>query len=322
MAILITGGMGFIGVGLAHELVAKGQDVILFDIAIRPERVADIKDNVKIIQGDLKVWPEVMNVVKDNNVEDIFHLGAMLSVPSEGNPWGSFQTNVAGIMYMLEAARLFEAKKVIFPSSIASYGLDTGEVITDTTLQRPATVYGVSKVYGELLGRFYRRRFDIDFRSLRYCGVIGPGVKTPGIVQYNAWMIENAALGKPYECFVTEDSYSPVTYFKDAIHATLLLYEAPAENIKTVCYNINEFSPAPTAKELELTIKKFIPDLKVTYKPDPVAMAFQRSQTMKVIDDSRAREEWGWQPQFSNLEGIVADFINEVRTRPEYYGLA
>jgi len=322
MSILITGGMGFIGVGLAHELVAKGEDVILFDIVTRPERVADIKDNVRIIHGDLKVWPEVMNVVKDNKVKDVFHLGAMLSVPSEGNPWGSFQTNVAGTMYVLEAARLFGVNRLIFPSSVASYGLDTGEVVTDVTLQRPITMYGASKVYGELLGRFYRRKFDLDFRSLRYGGVIGPGVKTPGIAQYNAWMIENAALGRPYECFVTEDTSGPVTYFKDAIHATLQLYEASRENIKTVCYNISEFSPAPTAKELELTIRKFIPDLKVTYKPDPVVMAFYQNQSMKSIDDRCAREEWGWQPRFSNLEDMVADFINEVRTRPQYYGLA
>jgi threonine 3-dehydrogenase len=322
MSILITGGMGFIGVGLAHELAAKGEDIVLFDIVTRPERVADIKDNVRIIQGDLKVWPEVMNVVKDNKVKDIFHLGAMLSVPSEGNPWGSFQTNVAGTMYVLEAARFFDVNKVIFPSSVASYGLDTGEVVTDVTLQRPITMYGASKVYGELLGRFYRRKFDLDFRSLRYGGVAGPGVKTPGIAQFYAWMIENAALGLPFECFVTEDTANPVTYFKDAIRATLMLFEAPRENIKTVCYNINEFSPSPTAKELELTIKKFIPDLKVTYKPDPVVMAFHKNQTMKVIDDSRAREEWAWQPQFSNLEDMVTDFINEVRTRPEFYGLA
>ena len=322
MSVLITGGTGFIGVGLAHELVAKGQDVVLFDIVIRPERVADIKDNVKIIQGDLKVWPEVMNVVRDNKVEDIFHLGAMLSVPSEINPWGSFQTNVVGTMHMMEAARLSGVKKLIFPSSVASYGLDTGEVVTDVTLQRPVTIYGASKVYGELLGRFYRRRFDLDFRSLRYGGVIGPGVKTPGIAQFYPWMIENAALGKPFECFVTEDTANPVTYFKDAIRATLQLYEAPRKNIKTVCYNINEFSPSPTARELELTIRKFIPDAKVTYKPDPVVMAFHKNQTMKVIDDRRAREEWGWRPLFSKLEDMVADFINEVRTRPAYYGLA
>jgi len=322
MSILITGGTGFIGVGLAHKLVERGKDVVLFDIVPQTKRVADIKDKVKVVQGDLKVWPEVMNVVNENNVEDIFHLGAMLSVPSEGNPWGSFQTNVAGTMYVLEAARLFGVKRVVFPSSVASYGLGTGEVITDETLQRPITMYGAGKLYGELLGRFYRRKFGLDFRCLRYCGVIGPGVKTPGVAQYNAWMIENAILGKPFECFVTEDTTVPVTYFKDAIHATLMLYDAPKERIKTISYNISEVSPAPTAKELELTIKKFIPDVKVTYKPDPLVMEFYRNQSMKVIDDCRAREEWGWQPLYTDLEKVVADFIQEVKTRPEFYGLA
>ena len=322
MSILITGGTGFIGVGLAQKLVERGKEVILFDIAPQTERVAELKDRVKIVRGDLKVWPEVMNVVKENNVEDIFHLGAMLSIPSEGNPWGSFQTNVAGMMYVLEAARLFGVKRVVFPSSTASYGLGTGEVITDETLQRPITMYGISKVYGELLGRFYRRKFNLDFRCLRYCGVIGPGVKTPGVAQYNAWMIENAILGKPFECFVTEDTTVPVIYFKDAIHATLMLYDAPKEQIKTVSYNISEVSPAPTAKELELTIKKFIPEAKITYKPDPLVMEYYRNRSMKVIDDTRAREEWGWKPMYSSLEEIVADFIQEVRTRPKFYGLA
>ena len=322
MSILITGGTGFIGVGLAQKLVERGKEVILFDIAPQTERVAELKDRVKIVRGDLKVWPEVMNVVKENNVEDIFHLGAMLSIPSEGNPWGSFQTNVAGMMYVLEAARLFGVKRVVFPSSTASYGLGTGEVITDETLQRPITMYGISKVYGELLGRFYRRKFNLDFRCLRYCGVIGPGVKTPGVAQYNAWMIENAILGKPFECFVTEDTTVPVIYFKDAIHATLMLYDAPKEQIKTVSYNISEVSPAPTAKELELTIKKFIPEAKITYKPDPLVMEYYRNRSMKVIDDRRAREEWGWKPMYSSLEEIVTDFIQEVRTRPKFYGLA
>ncbi|HEY82505.1 MAG TPA: NAD-dependent epimerase/dehydratase family protein [Dehalococcoidia bacterium] len=322
MSILITGGTGFIGVGLARQLVERGKEVVLFDIAPQTERLADLKDKVKVVRGDLKVWPEVLNAVRENGVEDIFHLGAMLSVPSEQNPWGSFQTNIAGTTYVLEAARLFGVKRVIFPSSIASYGLDTDEVITDVTLQRPITMYGIGKVYGELVGRFYRRKFGLDFRCLRYCGVIGPGVKTPGIAQYNAWMIESAVLGRPFECFVTEDTAVPVTYFKDAIHATLMLYDAPKEQIKTVCYNISEVSPAPTAKELELAIKKFIPEAKVTYKPDPLVMEFYRNQSMKAIDDTKARQEWGWQPLYKSLEDIVADFIQEVRTRPQFYGLA
>ncbi|HUV76279.1 MAG TPA: NAD-dependent epimerase/dehydratase family protein, partial [Dehalococcoidales bacterium] len=110
MSILITGGTGFLGAGLARKLLKQDENVVLFDVFPRMERVSDIKDKVKVVQGDLKVWPEVLNAVKDNKVEGIFHLGAMLSLPSEDNPWASFQTNVAGTMYILEAARLFGVK--------------------------------------------------------------------------------------------------------------------------------------------------------------------------------------------------------------------
>ena len=322
MSILITGGTGFIGIGLTHKLVERGEDVVLFDIVPQSERVADIKDKIKVIQGDLKVWPEVLNAVKNNSVEGIFHLGSMLSLPSEENPWASFQTNVAGTMHVLEAARLFGVKRMVFTSTAATYGLGTTEVITDDTLQRPITMYGAGKLYGELLGRFYHRKFGLDFRALRYCAVMGPGVKTIAVTQYNPWMVENAALGKPYECFVSEDTAIPVTYFKDAIRAIEMLYYAPKEKIKTMCYNISGVSPAQTAKALELAIKKIIPEAKITYKPDPVTMEFFRNQTIKVIDDSQAREEWGWEPLYTDFEKLVADFIQEVRTKTEFYGLA
>lgn len=322
MSLLITGGTGFIGAGLARKLVEKGEDVVLFDIAPRIERVADIKDKVKVVQGDLKVWPEVLNVVKENNIEGIFHLGAMLSVPSEENPWASFQTNAAGTMYVLEAARLFGVRRVVFASTGGTYGLGTTGVITDETPQRPISMYGIGKLYGELLGRFYRRKFDLDFRCIRYWSVIGPGVRTMAISQFASWMVESAALGKPFECFVAEDVALAVTYFKDAVRATEMLYDAPKEQIKTICYNVAGTSPAQSAKRLELVIKKFIPDAKITYKPDPLVMEIFRSMKRKVIDDSRAREEWGWEPLHTNLEKIVSDFIQEVRTRPKLYGLA
>jgi threonine 3-dehydrogenase len=321
MSILITGGTGFIGVGLAHRLVEKGEKVVLFDIAPRSERAAGIKGNIKIVQGDLKVWPEVMNVVKDNNVTGIFHLGSMLSLPSEENPWASFQTNVAGTMYVLEAARLFGVKRMVFSSTAATYGLGIGEVVTDETLQRPINMYGAGKLYSELLGRFYHRKFGLDFRAVRYLAVMGPGVKTMAITQYNAWMVENAALGKLFECFVTEDTAIPVIYVKDAIRAAETLYEAPQAQIKTMCYNIAGVSPAQTAKELETAVRKFIPDADITYKPDKVAMELMQSLPIKVLDDTRAREEWGWQPQYTDYEKVVEDFIQEVKTRPGYYGL-
>ncbi len=115
MAILITGGTGSVGSGLARRLVEKGeQNLVLFDLAPRPDRVLDIKESVKIVQGDLTVWPEVLNVVRENNIDGIFHLGSLLSGACEANPWAGYQTVVTGTMHVLEAARLFDVKRA-FP---------------------------------------------------------------------------------------------------------------------------------------------------------------------------------------------------------------
>ncbi len=324
MPILITGGTGFIGAALARTLVERGEDVILFDVAPRIERVADIRDKVKVVRGDLQVWPEVLNVIQENKVEGIFHLGSMLSGPAEENPWAAFQTIAAGTMHVLEGARLFGVKRIVFSSTSATYGLGTSGVITDETIQRPITIYGAGKLFGEHLGRFYRRKFGLDFRCLRYFAVIGPGAKPTPVVAYNSYMIENAALGKPYECIVSEDAAVPITYFKDAVRATEMLYDAPEEKIKTICYNIAGVSSAKTAKELALAVKKFVPEARITFKPDPEFMKFFREffASMRVFDDSRAREEWGWKPEYTDLEKLVEDFLREVRTRPQWYGLA
>ena len=319
MSILITGGTGWVGTGLAHRLVERGEDLILFDIAPQMERVADIKNNVKVVQGDQTVWPEVLNVVKENNVEGVFHLGTLHSSPL--HPWAVYEGNVAGIMHVLEAARLFGVKRVVFTSSMMTYGLGIPtETITDETLQRPASEYGVTKLYGELTGRYYRKTFDLDFRCMRYPNIFGPSVKISKKLQYIAWMIQSAALGRPVECSVSEDTKLPVLYYEDAMRATQMLYDAPKEQIKTVCYNVVGVFPSLTAKEVELAIKKFIPEAKFTYKPDPWVMDYYRS--INNIDDSRAREEWGWKPLYVDFEKIVADFIKEVRSKPEYYSLA
>lgn len=324
MPILITGGTGFIGAELARRLVARGEDIILFDIFPRTELVADIKDRVKIVRGDLQVWPEVLNAIRENKVEGIFHLGSMLSGPSEDNPWLAFQTITMGTMHVLEGARLFGVKRLVFASTSATYGLGTGEVITDETLQRPITIYGASKLYGELLGRFYRRKFGLDFRALRYFSVIGPGGRPTPVVAHNTFIIQNAALGIPYECVVSEDVAVPITYVKDAARATEMLYYAPEKQIKTICYNVAGMSSARSAKELELAVKKLIPEARISYRPDPEFMKFYRQffGQMKVFDDGRAREEWGWQPVYTDLDKLVEDFVREVRTRPHLYGLA
>lgn len=321
MSILITGGTGFLGALLARRLIERGEDVILFSRSPRFNRLDDIKHGFIFIQGDLAVWPEVFNAVKENRVDGIMHFGAMLSTPSEQNPWACFHTNVMGTMHVLEAARLFNVNRFFFASTSGTYGLGIGQTVTEETIQRPTSAYGSSKLYGELLGRFYLRKFGLDFRCLRYCGVIGPGAKSMMVSQYNSWMIESAVLGKPFECFVTEDIQIPVTYYKDALRATEMLYYAHREQIETVCYNVVGISPAQTVKELELAIKKFIPKSRITYKPDPAIMDFFRSYPVKAIDDSQARKEWGWTPLYTDFEKIVEDFIEEVRERPKIYGL-
>jgi len=207
----------------------------------------------------------------------------------------------------------------VFASSIATYGLDTTSLITDDTLQRPTTMYGIGKLYCEHLGMFYRNRFGLDFRSVRYPSVIGPGVKTPGVAQYNPWMIEHAALGKSYECFVTEETKAPIMYFKDAAICIDLLYQAPKEKIKTVNYNVAGVTPVQTAKELEGMIKKFVSGFQVTYRPDPKVMEFYQNFHVEVYDDSRARKEWEWNSRYPNFEMVVRDFIEEVRRNPERY---
>ena len=324
MSILITGGTGFLGAGLARKLLEQGEDVVLFDVFPRLGRIPDIEDKVKVIQGDIKVWPEVLNAVRDNKVEGIFHLGAMLSLPSEENPWASYQTNVAGTMHVLEAARLFDVKRLVFASSGGTYGLGISDVLTDETIQRPINMYGIGKLFGELLGRFYRRKFGLDFRCVRYCGVvIGPGYTTKALPIYIPWMIEHAALGRPgpFECWVSEEVPIQIMYFKDVVEGTKMLYYAPKENIKTICYNLAAGTQLPTVKDVEIAIKKFIPEAQFTYKPDPVTMEIMHSLESQRVDYSRASEEWGWDPQYTDYEKIIEDFIHEARTNPERYGL-
>lgn len=321
MSVLITGGTGFIGAELARLLVDRGEEVVLFDIALNYTRIKGIEEKVKLVQGNLAYSSEVFNVVKNNRVKGIYHLGAMLSVPSNANPWASFQVNVCGTVHILEAARLFDVEKVVFASTAATYGLGTGRVITDETIQRPTIMYGIGKLYGELLGMFYKNRFGLDFRSARYPAVIGPGVNTPGVAQYNAWMIESAALGRPYKCFVSEETKCPVMYFKDAAICMDLLYKAPVEKIKTVNYNVAGVTPVRTAKELELAIRKFVPDFQVTYQPEPEIMEFFKVFNVEVYDDTKAREEWGWESHYPDFEKVVEDFLEEVRRHPERYGL-
>ncbi len=308
MATLITGGAGFVGLEVARQLLDAGEtDLTLFSRNPSPARLGDLADRVNAVAGDVGNFSHVLDVVKATQAEVIYHLGAMLSVPSDADPASAIQTNAMGTFYVLEAARLFDVRQVIFSSSIGSYGRDIeGETLTDTTLQRPMLFYGATKAFGEHMGLVFKRKYGLDFRGIRYPSVIGPGVTTPGMVQYTSWMIEESAKGNPFTVWTTPETRVPVMYITEAATATVQLARAPLENIKMVNYLVDGAKPTPNAGEIADAVRARIPTARIDFVPDPdKPMLHGRSQT---IDDSRARAEWGWQPTH-DLARMIDEFL-------------
>ena len=177
MATLITGGTGFIGAEVVRLLLEKGEtNLVVFDINPSTKRLDDVADQVEIVRGDLGNFSHVLNAVKNAQPSVIYHLGGMLSVPSDADPGAAIRANALGTFHVLEAAKLFEVSQVLFSSSIGTYGLDIQDkVIDDHTLQRPQLFYGATKLFCEDMGLFYKRKYNLDFRCVRYPGIVGPG---------------------------------------------------------------------------------------------------------------------------------------------------
>ena len=319
MSILITGGSGLIGASLTRMIVELGERPTLFDIAPIHPILRTIESKFKFFQGSLDSLPELLSIIKMESVDTIFHLGGMLSIPSEKRPWASFQSNVVGTFNVLEAARLEKVDKVIYSSTIATYSKDIqSNVIDDFTLQRPTTMYGATKVFGELLGRVYARKFGIDFRGVRLPSVVGPGVKTAHMSIYHAWTIEEPLKGNPYEIYVEPETRIPAIYFKDAVRALWLLSKAKREQIKTILYTIAGLTPAYSAKELAEVVCSKIPGARLTFKPDLTLMELVKEIGTLQFDEERARSEWEWKISYS-LPEMVDDFIEEFNQNRSVY---
>jgi threonine 3-dehydrogenase len=318
MGVMVTGGTGLLGAGLLRLLLEKGEeDVVAFDRNPAKKNLDDLAERVTFVQGDLGIFSHVLEAVSHHRPRTIYHLGAMLTIPSNADPPSAFQANVAGTFHVLEAARLFKVEKILFASSIGSYGLDIkAEVIDDFTVQRPRSMYGVSKVFGENLGRYYKSRYRLDFRGLRYPGIIGPGFRVPSLAQYASQMIEESVRGRPFTLQMAQDVKHPLLYFKDAALAMIKLAEAPESDIEMVTYLINGVEPLKTSQELVDIVNARLPEARLDFAPDPELTQLYYDQ--RPIDDRCAREEWGWQPEYGH-ERWMDDFIAELREHPERY---
>lgn len=312
MSILITGGTGFIGAEIVRMLVGQGRtDVIVAHRSGNFDRIADVVDQVQTVQADLGDDAAIEKLVADTAPTQLFHFGATLTGPGEADPQNLLQSNVSGVITLFEAARKAGTEQIIFASSIGTYGRDLkrGEPVDDRSLQRPNTIYGVTKVFAENLGAWYRGKYGLDFRGLRYPSIVGPGVTTKSLAQYTSWMIEAAGTGEPFSVWTGPETVIPILYYKDAAKAALDLAAAPLADIKTINYLVDGARPTPNAGEIADAVRTRIPDAKITFDPDPEAVvSLSRNLT---IDDEYARSEWGWEPAFG-LDAMIDDFLADL----------
>lgn len=306
---LITGGTGFLGVNLAKELINRGEKVVLFDVAVNSELIAPIEDKVTVVKGDLACWAEVLDVVKKYQVGTIYHCGALLSHSAEDAPLKAYEVNTLGTWYVLEAARLFEVKRVIFTSTVASFGAYITDHVSNTAPQYPRTLYGVSKVSSERLGEYYKIKYDVDFRGVRFPSVIGPGRGPGGASAYSSLVFEKSVLGEPYEIYVEPHCCIPLLYIKDAVKAMIGLNEADEQNLNYRMYNIEGFSPE--AGEIAEEIKKKLPEANIDFAPDPEMVKIVDSWPNR-LDDTEAQKDWNWKSDY-DLEKTIADFTLELK---------
>jgi nucleoside-diphosphate-sugar epimerase len=309
--ILVIGASGQIGVELTLALrkIYGNSQVVASDLR---EENPLLKGTGPYVSMDV-MNKEMLHVqVIRQGITQIYLLAAILSATGEKNPNLAWSLNMQGLLNVLDIAREEKIHKVYWPSSIAVFGPTSPKKdCPQQTVIEPITVYGISKYAGEFWCNYYHHRFGVDVRSLRYPGLISyksaPG---GGTTDYAVEIFHEAIEENKYQCFLSSDTYLPMMYMPDAIRATIELMEAPSSNIKVrTSYNVSgmSFSPAEIATE----IGKCLPGFQISYKPDyrqSIADSWPQS-----IDDSVARNDWGWKEEF-NLGTMTKDMLDNLKS--------
>jgi threonine 3-dehydrogenase len=306
--ILVTGSYGQIGTELIGALRRKyGGDNIIATGRKKPPEIL-IKDG-PYMHLDILDSNQIQSLLVDNDINIIIHNASVLSGVGEKNPQLAFSTNIQGSYNILEAARTLELDQVMIPSSIAAFGPSTPRENTpNDVIMRPTSAYGVSKVFIELWGEYYNKRYGLDFRSLRYPGIISAeALPGGGTTDYAVEIFYEALKHKKYTSFLNKGTYLPMMYMEDCIKCTINLIEANPAKLKHRTFNITAMSFAP--EQLAFEIKKHIPEFKIDYAPDfrqAIAESWPAS-----IDDTAARQEWGWKPDY-NLAAMTKDMLDKL----------
>ncbi len=264
-------------------------------------------------QLDCRDSKGLAEIVERHKIKTIYHLPALLSATAEKNPLLAWDININGLLCTLEVARTY-GTQVFSPSSIAVYGASaTAKNTPQDEVLQPSSIYGVSKVTGELLANYYFTKYGVDTRGIRFPGLISYLTQPGGGTTDYAVHIYHAALEQGYyDCFLSENSYIDMLYMPDAINGIIQLMEAdPAKLKHRNAFNISGMSFSP--REQAAVIQKYIPDFKIGYTIDPVRQALADSWPDK-LDDNAAREEWGWKPSY-DLDQMTVDMLEHLRPR-------
>ena len=311
--IMVTGAAGQIGSELTLELRQRYGNENVVATGHRTPPSAALRDSGPFEMIDVTQRQTVEPVVDKYKVDTIYHLAAILSAAGEKNPQLAWDVNINGLYNILELARERKMTRVFCPSSIAAFGPETPRENTpQETVLRPKTMYGLTKVAGELLCDYYFQRFGLDVRGVRYPGIIS-NVTPPGggTTDYAVEIFYEAIKHKKYTCFLRPDSTLPMMYMPDCLNATIMLMEADLSKLKRHCdFNLAAFSFNPA--QLVAAIQEHMPEFTCDYKPDfrqQIADSWPMS-----IDDSAARAEWNWKPQY-DLDGMVKDMLEKLGRR-------
>ncbi|HXZ98273.1 MAG TPA: NAD-dependent epimerase/dehydratase family protein [Candidatus Acidoferrum sp.] len=310
--ILVTGAVGQIGTELVQALREKYGREFVIAAGHRTKPTQEFMDSGPFEYVDVLDQELLARTIVHNRIDTIYHMASILSAVGEMKPQLCYEVNMSGLFNVLEAARMHKLERLVTASSIAVFGAGVPRDNTpnDTILQ-PTTMYGITKVSGELLGAYYFRKFGVNFRAVRLPGIISsetlPG---GGTTDYSVEMYYAAVQGRHYTCFVREDTVLPMMYMPDAIKSLMDLAEADGSRLKHRVFNVNSMSFS--AGELAESIRTVVPSFTCDYKPDyrqAIADSWPRS-----LDDSEARDEWEWDPAF-DLSRMTSDMIGKLRTK-------
>ena len=310
--ILVIGAAGQIGSELVPALREKyGNDNVIATGRKTPLPNI-ITENGPVIYLDALEKELLSKALYEYDINTIFHMASILSATGEKMPQTAWNININGLINVLEAGRMYNIDRIIWPSSIAAFGPTTPRENTpNTTTLQPTTMYGITKVSGELLIEYYFKKYKLDTRSMRLPGIVSsetlPG---GGTTDYAVEIFYEAIKNKHYTCFLKEDTVLPMMYMPDCNKCMIDLLEADVSKLKRHVYNITGFSFS--AGQLAAEIKKHIPEFTIEYKPDfrqEIADSWPRT-----INDSLARQEWGWDPDY-DLNLMTKDMIQKLKNK-------